>query len=463
MACQTTPKCERLQLLFLTQVLPYPLDAGPKVRAYYMLRHLAGRHRVTLVSFVRPDDRPEYIEHLRTIAHAVYTVPMRRSLARNLAAGLWGLLTGLPIVIVRDAMPEMAALLRRLTAETAFDVIHADQLSMAGWGLLAADPKGGDGRWAGSFVLRVFRASARLRDPNLPRLRDPNLPCLRDPNAPRLLLDEHNAIYLLTERMADEAAGVRRWLTAREARAFRRYEAAMVRGYDAVLTVTEEDRAHLLALFAEPERSALASKFTVVPICVDPERVQPIRNPQSAIRNPPSILHLGTMFWPPNVTGVLWFAREVLPLIWAQAPDARFCVVGKNPPDEVRALAADPRIEVAGYVADPMPYLAAADAFVVPLFSGGGMRVKIVDAWLWGLPIVSTPIGAEGIELREGDNILLAGDAAAFAAAVVRLLTDGELNRRLRVAGRRWVEERYAWQVVYQRVDDVYLRLLGGD
>jgi len=88
MACQTTPKCERLQLLFLTQVLPYPLDAGPKVRAYYMLRHLAGRHRVTLVSFVRPDDRPEYIEHLRTIAHAVYTVPMRRSLARNLAAGL---------------------------------------------------------------------------------------------------------------------------------------------------------------------------------------------------------------------------------------------------------------------------------------------------------------------------------------------------------------------------------------
>ena len=166
------------------------------------------------------------------------------------------------------------------------------------------------------------------------------------------------------------------------------------------------------------------------------------------------------MFWPPNVTGVLWFAREVLPLIHETVPEARFVIVGKNPPTEVRALAADPRIEVTGYVADPRPYLEAADAFVVPLFSGGGMRVKIVDAWLWGLPIVSTPIGAEGIEVQDGGNILLAGDAAAFGAATIRLLTDGELNRRLRVEGRRWVEERYAWQVVYRRVDAVYERLL---
>ena len=168
------------------------------------------------------------------------------------------------------------------------------------------------------------------------------------------------------------------------------------------------------------------------------------------------------MFWPPNVSGVLWFSREVLPRVWAQLPAARFAVVGKNPPAEVRSLAADPRIEVTGYVADPLPYLEGADAFVVPLFSGGGMRVKIVDAWLWGLPIVSTPVGAEGIEMRDGENILLAGDAAAFAAAVVRLLTDEELNRRLRVEGRRWVEEHYAWQVVYRRVDAVYERLLEG-
>ena len=105
------------RILFLTQVLPYPLDAGPKVRAYYMLRHLAATHEVTLVSFVRPDDKPEYVEHLRQFARDVHTVPIRRSWALNLRAAVKGLLTGLPIVIAHDDSPEMAALLRRLTSE----------------------------------------------------------------------------------------------------------------------------------------------------------------------------------------------------------------------------------------------------------------------------------------------------------------------------------------------------------
>ena len=407
------------RVLFLSQVLPYPLDAGPKVRAYYMLRYLAERRRVTLVSFVRADDRPEFVQHLAQLCHEVHTVPIVRSLARNVQAGLRGLVTGLPMVIARDDTTEMGALLRRLVQDNTFDVIHADQLSMAWYGLLAADA-----------------ASQR----------------------PTTLLDEHNAIYKLTERMAGEAGGWRRLLIQREAGAFRRYEADMLRRFDALLTVTEEDRQLLLDLFDEPERSLQAAKLTTIPICVDPTQVAPVtQSPSHPVTlSSPTILHLGTMFWPPNVAGVLWFAREVLPLIWQQAPQARFVVVGKNPPAEVQALAADPRIEVTGYVADPLPYLQAADAFVVPLHSGGGMRVKILDAWLQGLPIVSTPIGAEGIRLRDGENILLAGDAPGFAAATLQLLADPELNQRLRVAGRRWVEQTYAWQVVYRALDRVY-------
>lgn len=378
------------RILFLTQVLPYPLDAGPKVRAYTMLRHLSGRHEVTLVSFVRADDQPEYVEHLRQFACEVHTVPIHRSWRANLRAAAKGLLTGLPIVIARDESPEMAALLQRLTSETPFDAVHADQLSMASWGQLAAHL---------STRCEAPRSDSGVGHPPPSRLR-----------SPATLLDEHNAIYRLTERMADEAHGLHRMIARREARVFRRYEAAMLAAYDAVLAVTEEDRRLLLALFDEPERTRQAAKLTVIPICVDPATQTMIeergtRNgetpPDSAVIvhrssfGAPTILHLGTMFWPPNVTGVLWFAREVLPLIWAKVPEARFAVVGKNPPAEVLALAADPRIEVTGYVADPLPYLQAADAFVAPLFAGGGMRVKILDAWLWGLPIVSTPIGAE--------------------------------------------------------------------
>jgi glycosyltransferase involved in cell wall biosynthesis len=231
----------------------------------------------------------------------------------------------------------------------------------------------------------------------------------------------------------------------------------MCRTFDALLTVTEEDRQHLLALFPPDERERLADRFTVVPICADPEQVSPVIHHDSGA---PTVLHLGTMFWPPNVNGVLWFAREVLPLIHQHVPQAQFVVVGKNPPPEVQALAADLRVQVTGYVADASPYLEASDAFIVPLHAGGGMRVKIVDAWLWGLPIVSTSIGAEGIQVRDGENLLLAEDAPAFARATVRLLTDSDLNRRLRVNGRAWVEEHYAWQTVYQQVDEVYDRLL---
>jgi len=424
-----------LKILFLTQVLPYPLDAGPKVRAYHMLRWLAERHEVTLVSFVRGDDTPEALAHLRGICAAVHAVPMRRSAWHNVAAGIGGLATGRPVTIVRDEMPEMAALLRKLVAQPAaeggFDVVHADQLSMAWWSRLAID------------------AAARAGRPV------------------RSLLDEHNAIYLLTERMAaNERRPLHRLIMRREARAFRAYEAAMLRSHDAILTVTEEDRGHLQALLREagaPRSSSapdlpsssflLPSSITVVPICVDPEQVAVVPREGDG---PPRILHLGTMFWPPNVAGVLWFAREVLPRVWETVPEARFVIVGKNPPAEVVALGADPRIAVTGYAADARPYLAAADAFVVPLHAGGGMRVKILDAWLWGLPVVSTTIGAEGIEVRDGENILIADGAEAFAGATVRVLRDGGLNAQVRGAGRAWVEEKYAWRVVYARVDAVY-------
>jgi polysaccharide biosynthesis protein PslH len=416
-------------ILFLTQVLPYPLDAGPKVRAYHMLRHLAGKHDVTLVSFVRADDTRESIDHLRGLCAGVHTVPMRRSAWRNVRAAAKGLLTNSPMVVARDEIAEMTDTLGRLAAGTRFEVIHADQLSMAGYGLFAAD------------------ALARQNG--------------RQPSRPATLLDEHNAIYLLTQRMADsETNPLRQLVIRREAGAFARYEATMLAGYDAVLTVTEEDRLHLLALLADAGHyydAANDEKFTVIPICGDAEQTSVVpRTPGG----PPTILHLGTMFWPPNIQGVLWFTREVLPLVHRQAPEARLVIAGKNPPPEVVAIAADPRIEVTGYVADPAACLAASDAFIVPLHAGGGMRVKIVDAWLRGQPVVSTPVGAEGIEWRDGENILIAGTPEAFSEATVRLLTDPVLNARLRTNGRRWAEENYSWQTVYRKVDKVYDRLL---
>ena len=431
-------------ILYLSQLLPYPPDAGAKVRQYLTLRYLAQRHRVTLVSFTRSDDSPAAKKHLETICAAVRTAPMQRSRGRDARylAGSW--LSGESFIIRRDRVKEMTALVRSELDTGGYSAVHADQLWMAQYALLA---KG---------------------------------------RVPRLVLDEHNACYQIYERLAEgEKNPVKHIALEREWRALRDYEARACAQFDRVVTVTEEDREILEGLVADltPQppspstssgqapstrlRRAQSSRsgqafqgkwgerpqFSTIPICVDTDAVAAVTPNQGA----PNVLHLGTMFWPPNIEGVLWFAREAWPRVRAEIPEATFTIVGKNPPEAVRRLEGEGSgIIVTGYVPDPLPYLQQASAFVVPLFSAGGMRVKIVDAWRWGLPIVSTTIGAEGIVYQPGENICIADDADFFAAAVINLLRDGELNARLRQNGRRWVEEKYDWQRVYPAWEQVY-------
>lgn len=406
-------------MLFLTQVLPYPLDAGPKVRAYHVLRHLAARHDLTLVSFVRPDDPPAAIDHLRGFCQAVHPVPIRRSVAFDLKAVVRGLASGRPFLIERDEMPAMRRCLAELAHDRSFDLIHADQTAMAGWG-----------QWVTSRMVR----------------------------RPATVLDQHNAVHVLARRLAaDERRAWRRRIMLREAAAFARFESHHCSCYDAILTVADEDRRHLLGLFPSGRSGALAGRFTVIPIAVDPAMTAPVVH-----HNGPSplILHLGALLWPPNSAGVLWFARDVLPLIHQQCPDARFVIAGKQPPAAIRALAADPRIQVPGYVADPTSLLAEADVFIVPVLAASGTRVKILDGWLWGLPLVSTRMGAEGLDVSEGETILLADAPQDFAQAILSLLHDPALSQRLRRQGRAWVEEKYHVRTLYPALDAVYERVL---
>ncbi len=398
------------RILYLTQILPYPLNTGAKVRQYYVLRHLSRNHAVTLLSFVRPEDQPEHIAHLREFGAAVHTVPMARSTWRNVRAVLKAMLTGLPIVIVRDEIAAMQAQVRRLLETQKIDVIHADQVSMAQYGLL------------GRGVRRV--------------------------------LDLHNAMYLVTQRLAEHEPNLfKRWLSQRETRALARYEPALLQQYDQVVFVTAEDRGAIEAV--SHQTAGAPANVSIIPICVDPSEKQPV----IPTANPQRVLFLGPLFWPPNAEGVLWFAREVWQAIHAQYPQARFTVVGRNPPESVAQLHGKDNIEVTGYLPDLATVLAETGALVVPLRAGGGMRVKILDAWCWGLPIVSTSIGAEGINLQDGQNLLLADSPAAFAEKVIAVLQDSQLQTRLRQNGRLWVEQQYDWRRVYSAWDDVYAGL----
>ncbi|MEZ4836811.1 MAG: glycosyltransferase family 4 protein [Caldilineaceae bacterium] len=168
---------------------------------------------------------------------------------------------------------------------------------------------------------------------------------------------------------------------------------------------------------------------------------------------------LGGLHYPPNAQGILWFAEHVFPQVLAQAPDAVLTVIGKQPPDELRKLGIPAaNLEITGYVDDPLPYLRQTAAFLAPLFAAGGMRVKILDGWMWGLPIVSTTIGAEGIEIRPGDNILIADEAKSFAQAVLVLVQDEQERARIGRNGRRWLEQAYNWRTTYRAWDKRYPR-----
>src|SRR6185436_7599829 len=202
--------------------------------------------------------------------------------------------------------------------------------------------------------------------------------------------------------------------------------------YDLVVTVSEEDAAWVAERYA-PRR------LLTLPLPVDGSYFAPA-DPGAEV--PGRVVFTGLMNHPPNADAAVFFAREVLPRIRAEVPDAAFEVVGREPTPEVLALADLPGVTVTGEVPDVRPLLAAASAVVAPLRFGSGARQKILEAWAMEKSVVATTVGAEGLGGRDGEHLLIADGAAPLAKSVVRVLRESGLRDRLRGQGRRLVIER---------------------
>jgi glycosyltransferase involved in cell wall biosynthesis len=402
-----------MHILFLTQIIPYPPDAGPRVKTWHVLRYLAARgHRVTLASFVCPEEEP-FVEEIRKVCEAVYTVTIHRSRPANVGYWLRSNWTGRPFLIERDDLSEMRLLVQRLVTSEQVDVIHADQLTMAQFAL----PFPGH--------VRIF--------------------------------DAHNAVWTIVDRMRQNAPWFLKPVAALESWRVKCYEGMIVREFDRTLAVTSPDRQSLLeAVAASSEVGAplVSSKITVVPIAVDTLQLQPvIRQVDST-----NLLTLGTLHYPPNADGIRWFVREVFPLVRRQMPSVTLTIVGKNPPADIVQFAKQQpnAITVTGYVSDLDPYIEKAALMVIPVRAGGGMRVRILEAFARAVPVVTTTIGLEGIEARPGEDVMVADTPAVFAQMVVELLRDRSLQAQIANNGRRLAECCYDWQVVLQKMDQVY-------
>lgn len=395
-----------LRVLMLTQMVVYPADAGPKVKTLQVLRQLAAHHEVTYCAFARTPEEHHQADALRPFCHRVETAQLSRSRVSDIGYLIASLAAGDSFLLRRDHRAAMRATVRRLVDEERIEVIHVDQLNM----MQFVPPE-----WDGPIVL-----------------------------------DEHNAVWLRIERLRAHAPDpVRRWLLGREARLMRSAEADACRRADVVLAVSDQDRDALHAITGDEV------PITVAPIAVDVAHYAPIREARDP--QPDHLLTIGTMFSPPNSEGVAWWLREGYERLRALHPQVVYDIVGPRPPASLRAIASRRAgVRLHGYVSDPTPFWTGASLLAVPLLSGGGVRVKILEAMASGVPIVSTSVGCEGLAAHDGEHLLVADSPAAFAQACARLLADTSLARRLADNAYQLLLDRYDTQVALAPLDAAY-------
>jgi len=286
----------------------------------------------------------------------------------------------------------------------------------------------------------------------------------RPPGAkkPIVVFDNLNAEYVLQRRAFEiDRQQVKTWPKALYSwlqwRRLQRYEQKVCRSVDTVLTVSDTDATAIAYLDKTID-------LHVVPNGVDcsffSAAAQPAAYPaETQIRHLASIIFTATMDFRPNVDAVLWFCQDILPLIKIDAFHVHFYVVGNRPPAQVRALAS-PAVTVTGYVSDIRPYIANSMVYVVPMRIGSGTRLKILEAMAMHIPVVSTTVGAEGIEVTPGQNILIGDSPAEFAHHVVNLLGNAAERSRLAGNARRLVEDTYDWTTIVPNLEKAYSQAL---
>lgn len=258
-----------------------------------------------------------------------------------------------------------------------------------------------------------------------------------------VVLFQHNIESQIWKRLADSAGNPlkRAYLRSQQRRMWQA-EKSLSALFDGVITVSPEDSAFCR------EEYRLSNILGEVPTGVEIADFAPAPTPPSS----PTIGFLGSMDWLPNSEGILWFVREVLPLVRRQFPDVRLKIIGRNPPPGIRSLSsADPRIEVTGTVAQVQPHVHECSIIAVPLLAGGGTRIKIYEAMAMGVPVVSTTIGAEGLPLRDGEDIQLADTPAAFAAKLLSLLTQPAAAAAQAALARQRMETEFSWRAAADR------------
>ena len=373
-------------ILFLAHRIPFPPDRGDRIRSWHLLEHLASLARVHLACFADDAADAAHLPRLREALGGDVHVEVRTR--SKVAAGAIALVEGRPISLSLFDSPRLRAFVNRKLAGDGIGTVFAFSGQM------------------GQFVPAGVRQ--------------------------RFVMDFGDVDSAKFAQYGADGAGPMRWVNRREGEKLFAFERATAARADLCLFVSEAEA----ALFRS--RTGLAN-IRALSNGIDVDFFDPEADfPRLEAGEGPLLLFTGQMDYPPNAEAVTWFAREVLPLI----PAARFAIAGRSPPPSVQALAGE-RVTVTGAVADMRSWLAAADVVVAPLKLARGIQNKVLEAMAMGKPVVASPAAFEGIEAEPGRDLLVAGDAAAMAAAIARLL---KAPGTIGAAARLHMQHHYRWE-----------------
>lgn len=402
-------------LLLLTPQLPYPPHQGTSLRNFHIIRGLADRYALTLLTFLEEDQSadPQVNKPLFDLCVRIVTVPAPpRSKGTRLRQMLT---TRLPDMAHRLFSPAFEEKLRVLLTENQFDLVQVEGIELA------------------RYMPIVRQTSPQSQ----------------------LIFDDHNAEAQLQRRnMETDAATLRRWPAAAyswlQTRRLEKFEAWACEAADWVTAVSPTDAAHLARLTGTG-----STPISVIPNCLDVAQYQ--LADETAL--PFDLVFSGKMDYRPNIDAVLWFADAVWPLIVAERPSTTWAVVGQKPHARLERLRSLPGVTLTGWVDRVQPYLAGASVYVMPFRIGSGTRLKLIEAMAAALAIVSTPVGAEGFPVTHNQELVLAETPVEMATAVLQLLQSPAQREDLGRAAEQFARQ-YDWRQVIPQFAEIYERLL---
>ena len=395
-----------MKILWLKTELLHPVDKGGKIRSYHLLKQLKKDHQITYLTLDDGAAAPDAVDLASEYCHDLIRIP--HGTREKFSAGFYAELamnmaSSLPYAIRKYKSAQMMRAIEEATQKQDFDVVICD------------------------FLAPAVNLPAKMQTP--------------------VVLFQHNVEAEIWRRHYEvQTNALKRRYLYRQWRKMQKFERAACQRMDRVIAVSEADSQMM-------ERDYGVKKVYDIPTGVDVEFFKPNG---AASPRPNSLVFTGSMDWLPNEDAMQYFINEIMPLVRQAVPDLHLTIVGRAPYASLLELARrDSNIAVTGRVDDVRPYIEAATAFIVPIRIGGGTRLKIYEAMAMEKPVISTTVGAEGLPLRDGVELILADEPKAFADAVVKVLGDSSLANQLGTTSADLVREKFSWRQVSATMADV--------